>query len=61
METLILLVDTIAVMVVVYFSLKNEKLPEGEPEIGFFRIKGPDKPPEPKVAEPLRARRSRRL
>jgi hypothetical protein len=48
-------------MVVVYFSLKNEKLPEGAPETGFFRIRGPDKPPEPKEAEPLKARRSRRL
>jgi hypothetical protein len=60
-ETLILLVDTIAMMVVVYFSLKNEKLPEGAPETGFFRIRGPDKPAEPKEAEPLKARRSRRL
>jgi hypothetical protein len=60
-ETLILLVDTIAVMVVVYFSLENEKLPEGAPETGFFRIKSPDKPPEPKAAESSRARRSRRL
>lgn len=67
METLILLVDTIAVMVVLFYSLKNEKLPEGAPEIGFFRIrshpaiKGPEKRPEPKVVEPMRTRRSRAL
>lgn len=57
METLILLFDTIVVMVLVFYSLKNEKLPEGTSEVGPFRIKRPDKAPEPKVVAPLRGRR----
>lgn len=66
METLILITDTIVIMVVVYFSLRNEKRPEGAPEIGFFRIRSaaPGKAAEKgpaKVVEPMRAHRSRRL
>lgn len=38
METLILTLDTIAFMVVIYFSFKSEKSPD-KPELGPFRIK----------------------
>ena len=38
METLILTLDTIALMVVIYFSFKSEKSPD-KPELGPFRIK----------------------
>lgn len=40
METLILTLDTIAVMVVIYFSYKGEGAP-GQPELGPFRIRTP--------------------
>ena len=38
METLILTLDTIAVMVVIYFSYKGSKTPD-DPELGPFRIR----------------------
>lgn len=38
METLILMLDTIAVMVVIYFSYKGSKSPDN-PEMGPFRIR----------------------
>lgn len=38
METLVLTLDTIALMVVIYFSYKGSKSPES-PEIGPFRIR----------------------
>lgn len=38
METLVLTLDTIAFMVVIYFSFKSEKSPD-KLELGPFRIK----------------------
>lgn len=38
METLCLLIDSAAMLLVVYYSWKNDKLPPGTPEIGFFRM-----------------------
>ncbi len=38
METLVLTLDTIAFMMVIYFSYKSEKAPD-KPEQGPFRIK----------------------
>jgi hypothetical protein len=37
-ETLCLLIDSAAMLLVVYYSWKNDKLPPGMPEIGFFRM-----------------------
>lgn len=48
METLILTLDTIAVMVVIYFSYKGSKTPD-DPEVGPFRIR-PYEPAEKPAA-----------
>jgi hypothetical protein len=40
-ETLVLTLDTIALMVVIYFSYKSGKSPE-RPDIGPFRIRAPE-------------------
>ncbi|MGI4798820.1 MAG: hypothetical protein ACRYG8_33230 [Janthinobacterium lividum] len=56
METLILTLDTIAVMVVIYFSYKGSKSPDN-PEIGPFRIRpyvAPEKPAAPTNARDRR-------
>jgi hypothetical protein len=37
-ETLCLLIDTAALLLVIYYSWKNDKLPPGAPEQGFFRM-----------------------
>ncbi len=60
METLILTLDTIAFMVVIYFSIKGEKLP-GKPELGPFRIKAdaPASAPAAKRGDPQRPVRRR--
>ncbi len=50
METLILMFDTAAILVVVVFSLRNEKRPSDSAEFGPFRIK-PFRP----AAKPVRA------
>lgn len=50
METLILTLDTIAVMVVIYFSYKGSTSPDN-PEIGPFRIR-PYKADEKPVVPP---------
>ena len=39
METLILMIDTAAIIVVVIYSLRNEKRPGDADEIGPFRLK----------------------
>lgn len=60
METLVLTFDTIALMVVIYFSFKSEKSPD-KPELGPFRIRS-DAPVPPAVAPrgtPQRAVRRR--
>lgn len=57
METLVLTLDTIALMVVIYFSYKSGKSPES-PEIGPFRIR-PYKATE--KTEDMRKTRSGRL
>lgn len=57
METLVLTLDTIAVMVVIYFSYKGSKTPDN-PEIGPFRIRSfvaAEKPASP--ADPRDRRR----
>ena len=38
METLLLTLDTIAIMVICYFSFRSEKT-RGQPELGPFRIR----------------------
>ena len=55
METLILTFDTIAFMVVIYFSVKGEKQ-SGQPELGPFRIKSDAKAAQPgaKRGDPTR-------
>ena len=60
METLILTLDTIALMVVLFFSYKGETAP-GQPELGPFRIRA-RKPADPVAADgnaPSRAVRRR--
>jgi hypothetical protein len=37
-ETLCLLIDSVAMFLVVYYSWKNDKLQPGAPEQGFFRM-----------------------
>ncbi len=56
METLILMFDTVALMVAIYFSVRNEKSP-GKDEAGPFRIKPFIRAPEPSVTKKRGARR----
>ena len=53
METIVFMLDTIALMVVIYFSLKTEKSPDKR-ELGPFRIRV-DAP----VAQPVAKRQPR--
>ncbi len=39
METLTLMLDTAALVALIFFSLRNERLPPGAPEQGPFRVK----------------------
>ena len=55
METLILMFDTAALMVAIYYSVLNEKTP-GKDEQGPFRIK-----PFVRAPEPVAKKRVRRL
>ena len=55
METLVLTLDTIAVMVICYFSYKGEKAP-GQPELGPFRIRSFRKAPDATAPTESRAR-----
>lgn len=53
-----LLIDTVAAVLVVYFSWKNDTLPASTPETGPFRIKPLRPPPEPVTVRPVTRRRS---
>jgi hypothetical protein len=55
-ETLFLLIDSIAMLLVVIYSLRNDRLPPGAPEQGLFRMTDPAAAPAPKPP----ARRVRR-
>ena len=59
METLLLIIDTTAMVLVLYWSLKNDKLPPGKPEEGWFRIADPAPKPVAQTGRtrPLAARR----
>ena len=39
-----LLIDTIAMALVLYYSRKNDQLRDGEPEVGLFRMRMPEAP-----------------
>ena len=56
-----LLIDTIAVVVMIYFSWKNDLLPPTTPESGPFRITPPGPPPDSVAAKPAERWRSRGL
>lgn len=52
METLFLIIDTVAILIVLVFSMKNDKLRPGTPEIGLFRMADGSGPAKKKRAEP---------
>ncbi|MBV8913392.1 MAG: hypothetical protein JOZ05_10185 [Acetobacteraceae bacterium] len=41
METAFLMIDTVAMLLVLIYSLRNDKLPPGKPETGLFRMAEP--------------------
>jgi hypothetical protein len=51
-ETLFLIIDTVAILLVLVFSMKNDRLRPGTPEMGLFRIAA--EPAEPKPERPAR-------
>ncbi len=60
METLTLMLDTAAVMVVIFYSLRNERQPPGSSEEGPFRIKPAGAPPAAPMPERATAADKRR-
>jgi hypothetical protein len=56
-ETLMLLVDSVAMALIVYWSLRNDRLAPGKVEEGWFRIADPPPPAEPKTQPRHRDRR----
>lgn len=57
-----LLIDSAAVLVLVYWSLHNDRLPPGKPERGWFRMVDPELKPQeqPKTGRERQARRRER-
>jgi hypothetical protein len=61
LETLILMVDTAALLVVVIYSLRNQKRPQDADELGPFRIKPANAaPPAAALPAGTAAKRSKR-
>ena len=58
-ETLFLLIDSVAMLLVVIYSLRNDRLPPDAPEQGAFRMIDPAA--SPSLAKPQRPARRRRL
>ncbi len=61
LETLILMLDTAAILVVVIYSLRNEKRSPDSPEVGPFRLKPAPQPTPARAIVPVKRRRVREL
>lgn len=55
-----LLVDSVAMLLVVYWSLRNDRLTPGNPEEGWFRIGDPQAKPARKASTKIQAPPQRR-
>jgi hypothetical protein len=53
-ETLFLMIDTVALVLVMVYSMKNDRLRPGSPEIGFFRMINPQSRVKKPAQEPVR-------
>ena len=50
MESLVLLIDCIAMVLVIFYSWKNDNLPDGAAESGLFAMRPVAKEPAPPAA-----------